>query len=107
MSKGENEKKNEKTKNTLFGSDEVVDAEIVIASDKDTNRQNAFKEAYKKVMQIVPNYFLTTRKRKSSTSSSSGFSQSIVITPENAKIETKETVQNENIKEEKGRERDD
>ncbi len=97
--------KNEKVKNTLFGSDEVVDAEIVIASDKDTNRQNAFKEAYKKVMQIVPNYFLTPKKRKATTSG--GFSQSIVVTPENAKIETKENVQNENAKEEKGRERDD
>ncbi len=100
------EKENNK-KTSLFGSDDVIEPEEVIASDKNQERQNAFKEAYKRVMQIVPKYFMTQRKRKNGTGSG-GFSQSIVVTPENVKIETKETKAQENVKEmEEDRERAD
>ena len=56
-------------------------------------------------MQIVPHYFMTRKKRKNGSTSSGGFSQSIIVTPENVKVETKEAQQE--VTEEKEIERED
>ena len=46
-----------KDKVSLFGYNPTETPEEIIASDKDEKRKEAFKEAYKKVMQIIPSYF--------------------------------------------------
>lgn len=75
---------------TFLGYDPVEEPETVIANDKDENRKEAFKEAYKKVMLIIPEYFVSKKKkRKNTTAGGSQFTQNILVTPENAKIETK------------------
>ncbi len=82
--------KETKDKMSLTGFDPVETPEEIIASDKDNNRREAFREAYKKAMTIVPNYFLTPKKRKpNSGGTGGGFSQEIKITPESIKVETK------------------
>lgn len=84
------ESKETNDKMSLTGFDPVETPEEIIASDKDSERREAFKEAYKKAMTIVPNYFLMPKKRKpNSGSSGGGFSQEIKITPESIKVETK------------------
>lgn len=85
--------KKSKDRLNLVGYDPVESPEEIISSDKNIDRKDAFKEAYKKVMMIVPEYFIKKTKKKKAGSSSSGgnsFTQNIVITPENVKLETKE-----------------
>lgn len=94
-----------KRKVTFLGSDGVQDPEMIIDSDKNDDRKKAFREAYKKAMQIVPDYFMAKRKRKAGSTASGGFSQSIIVTPENVKVETREVEQE--VTEEKDRERED
>ena len=94
-----------KRKITFLGNDGVQDPEMIIASDRNDDRKNAFREAYKIAMQIVPHYFMTRKKRKNGSTSSGGFSQSIIVTPENVKVETKEAQQE--VTEEKEIERED
>lgn len=97
------EKKNNKT--TLFGYDPVETPEEVIDSDKDMERKEAFKETYKRIAKIIPDYFMTQKKkRKNATSGGTSFSQNIVVTPEKATIETKEVSKEEAPKEQKERE---
>lgn len=98
--------KENKKKVTLLGSDGVQDADLIIASDKNNERKEAFREAYKKAMRIVPDYFMTIgkRKRKAGSTSSGGFSQNIIVTPENVKVETKEVQQEVTEKEDRERE---
>lgn len=82
--------KETKDKMSLTGYDPVETPEEIIAADKDIERKEAFKEAYKIAMTIVPNYFLTKKKRKpNSSGTGGGFSQEIKITPESIKVETK------------------
>ena len=84
------EKKQDKQKVSLLGFDPTETPEEIIDGDKNNDRKEAFKEAYKKVMQIIPDYFMTQRKKRKSSGSSGGFTQNIIVTPEVAKIETKE-----------------
>ncbi len=97
--------KEEKSKVTLLGYDPVETAEEIIDGDKDIDRKTAFKEAYKIVMQIIPEYFIKQkRKRKPGTSGGgTSFTQNIIITPENTKIETNE-IGEKQAEEEKERE---
>ncbi len=84
--------KNKETKDKISftGFDPVETPEEIIAADKNTQRREAFKEAYKIAMTIVPNYFLTLKKHKpNSGGTGGGFSQEIKITPESIKVETK------------------
>lgn len=94
-----------KRKITFLGNDGVQDPEMIIDSDKNDDRKKAFHEAYKRAMQIVPEYFMARKKRKNGSTSSGGFSQSIIVTPENVKVETKEAQQE--VTEEKEIERED
>lgn len=94
-----------KRKVTFLGNDGVQDPEMIIDSDKNDNRKKAFHEAYKRAMQIVPDYFMVRRKRKAGSTASGGFSQNIIVTPENVKVETRETEQE--VTEDKDRERED
>lgn len=94
-----------KRKITFLGNDGVQDPEMIIDSDKNDDRKKAFHEAYKRAMQIVPEYFMARKKRKNGSASSGGFSQSIIVTPENIKVETKEVQQE--VTEEKEIERED
>lgn len=82
----------QKSKVTLLGYDPVETPEEVMDKDKDTARKEAFKESYKRVMQIIPDYFLEQRKKRKNGTTGGGtsFTQNIVITPENVKIETME-----------------
>ena len=98
--------KEEKTieKISLLGYYPIETAEEVIDADKDVERKEAFKETYKRIMKIIPDYFISMQKRrKTGTSSSGGFTQSIIVTQENAKIETKEETKKEVQKQEKER----
>ena len=95
---------NNKDKNrvTITSYDPVEEPEDVIAADKDNERKEAFKETYKRIMTIIPEYFMTLRKKRK-TGSAGGFSQSIVVTTDKAMVETKEMSEqeNQNEKEEK------
>ncbi len=95
-----------KDKATLFGFDPVETPEEVINADKDIERKEAFKETYKRIAKIIPEYFMSQRKkRKNATSGGTAFSQNIVVTPEKATIQTKEIKNGEEIeKQEKERE---
>lgn len=94
-----------KNKVSLLSYDPVETPEEIIDKDKDIDRRAAFRDAYKKVMSIIPEYFIKqTRKRKPGTSGGgTSFTQNIIITPENTKVETKEISENQR-EEEKERE---
>lgn len=89
----------------LLSYDPVETPEEIMDKDKNTARKEAFKESYKKVMQIIPDYFLEQRRKRknSTTGGGTSFTQNIVITPENVKIETMEKEEKES-QEEKERE---
>lgn len=92
----------------VFGSDDVSSAEEIIAADKDLNRQKDFKDAYQRIKLRFPHLFVEPKKRKNGASTSGGgFTQNIIVTPENVKVETKEVENKEAIMDEKDRERDD
>lgn len=77
---------------SFTGYDPVESPEAVISSDKNIERKKAFADSYKRVMQIIPEYFILQRKKRKKASGSSGgnsFTQNIIVTPENVKIETK------------------
>lgn len=82
-------KENKKT--SFTGYDPIESPEVIISADKNNERKKAFAESYKRVMQIIPEYFILQRKkRKNSTGGNGGnsFAQNIIVTPENVKIET-------------------
>ena len=93
-----------KNKITITSYDPVENPEDIIAADKDNDRKEAFKETYKRIMNIIPEYFMTLRKKRKN-GGSGGFSQNIVVTPEKVTLETKEMPEQEqesqNEKEEK------
>ena len=75
--------KEKKEKISLTSYDPVETPEEVIEKDKDFQRKEAFRESYKRIMKIIPDYFMEQRKkRKNATSGGTAFSQSIVVTPE-------------------------
>ena len=93
MSQKNNKKR--RKENLLTYELTVEDPEEIIATDKDENRKNAFKEAYKVIANIIPEYFITQRKkRKNSSSGGTAFSQNIVVTADKATVQTKEVVEN-------------
>lgn len=99
--------KEKKEKISLTSYNPVETPEEIIASDKDTNRREAFQKAYKVIANIIPGYFLEQRKKKNATSGGSGgtaFTQSIVVTPEKVTLETKENTKTEEKQEERERE---
>ncbi len=83
-------KKNEKISLTSY--DPVETPEEIINSDKDTKRREAFKEAYKRITTIIPEYFMSQRKKRKNAAGTGGtsFSQNIVVTPEKVSIEKTE-----------------
>ncbi len=95
--------KTSKEKVSLVGYDPVESPEEIINSDKDTKRKEAFKETYKRIATIIPEYFMTMRKRrKGSGAGGTSFSQNIVVTPDKVTLQTKEvekTVEKEEEKE--------
>lgn len=99
--------KNNNNRISLTGYDPVESPENVIAADKNSERKKAFSETYKRVMQIIPEYFLTHKNKRNGSSGTSGgnsFTQNIVVTQENVKIETsgleeKEVLDRQNEKE--------
>ena len=84
--------KDNKEKVGLTSYDPVETPEEVINSDKDTKRREAFKEAYKRIATIIPEYFMSQRKKRKNGSTSGGtsFSQNIVVTPEKATVQRNE-----------------
>lgn len=98
--------KEAKDKVSLFGYDPTETPEEIIDADKDIDRKEAFKEAYKKVMQIIPDYFINKKKKNGTASSGGGkgFSQNIIVTPENVKLETNKEIVQEEKEQEKERE---
>lgn len=101
MSKG----KKSKDRLNLVGYDPVESPEEIIGADKNIDRKEAFKQAYVKVMMIVPEYFINKKKKKKNgaggSSGGNSFTQNIVVTPENVKLETKETVTEQEREEER------
>ena len=96
-----------KEKFNLTGYDPVETPDEVIASDKNTERKEAFFETYKRIMKIIPEYFIEQRKkRRNGSSGGSAFSQSIVVTPDKATIETTGIEKHEEIQEEREEERE-
>ena len=51
-------KEKQKNKVTLLGYDPVETPEEIIEKDKDQDRNKAFRESYKRVMQIIPYFFI-------------------------------------------------
>lgn len=99
--------KESKDKLSLFGYDPTETPEEIIDADKDIDRKEAFREAYKKVMQIIPDYFINKKRKKNSTSSNSGgrgFTQNIIVTPENVKVETNKDIVQEEKEQDRERE---
>ena len=99
-------KKKSKEKVSLLGYDPVETPEEIISKDKDENRKEAFKDAYKVIMKVIPEFFLTNKKKKNTSSSGTGgntFTQNIIVTTENVKIETNNEI-NQEYKDEKERE---
>ncbi len=94
------DKKNEE-KISLTSYDPVETPEEIINSDKNTKRREAFKEAYKRITTIIPEYFMSQRKRRKNAAGAGGtsFSQNIVVTPEKVTIERNEEKHTENEKE--------
>lgn len=85
-----------KDKVSLLGYDPVETAEEIINKDTNMERKKAFHDAYKVVMQRFAELFVNPKRKKTSTSGGTAFSQNIIITPEQVKIETnKEFVQEE------------
>lgn len=105
MAKNKKQNNKESSKVSFLGCDNVETAREIIESDKNTARKKAFLEAYEKTKLIVPNYFINSKKRKNTSSSSGGksFSQNIIVTPESVKIENMENEQKQD-QEEKERE---
>ena len=98
------EEKSKKQKVGLFNYDPVETPEEIIDADKDLDRKEAFKETYKRVAKIIPEYFMTQKKKRKNTSSGgTAFSQNIVVTPEKATIQTSE---GKEVKEEKKEEKE-
>ncbi len=83
MSKKDNEKMN------LLSEDDITTPEDIISKDKDNDRREAFKKAYENIRLIIPNYFMTNRRKKNGSSGAGGFSQQIVVDVNQAKVETK------------------
>lgn len=84
--------KKDNKKVTLLGYDPIETPQEIISSDKNDERKESFKQAYKKVMQIIPDYFISQRKKRKASGGAGGksFTQSIIVTPENVKVETNE-----------------
>lgn len=102
--------KGTKKKVSFLGYDPIETPEEIINTDKNVDRRDAFKEAYKVVMKIIPEYFLTKRKKRKAGSGASGgnsFTQNIIVTTENVKIETNEKIINQDQKDEKDIEREE
>jgi len=60
-------------------------------------------------MQIIPEYFITQRKKRKNGSNASGgnaFTQNIIVTQENVKVETQGLEEKETIYKENERERE-
>lgn len=85
----------QKSKGSFLECDNIETAREIIEADKNTARKKAFLEAYEKNKLIIPTYFINSKKRKNASSSSGGntFSQNIIVTPENVKLETMENAQ--------------
>ena len=93
------EEKEKENKVSFLGFDPVETPEEVINADKDVERREAFKETYKRIAKIIPEYFMSQRKkRKNTTSGGKAFSQNIIVTPDKATIQTKEVGNEENAK---------
>lgn len=103
--------KDKANKITLLGSDGIETPEEIIALDKNEDRKKAFQETYKRIVQIIPGYFMNPKGRRKNSSSGGGssFTQNIIVTSDNVKVETKESVENKELTEDiqNDRERDD
>lgn len=101
----EDKEKKERLKLTV--SDEVEDPEVTINADPDASRREAFKETYKRIAKIIPEYFIIQRmKRKKATSSGgTSFTQNIFVNQNNVKLETKEVTKEEKQGEKEDKER--
>ena len=94
-------KREKENKVGLLKYDPVETPEEIISSDKDSNRKKAFAETYQRIAKIIPEYFMTQRKkRKAGGSGGTAFSQNIVVTPDKVSVQTNEVKQVEVEKEE-------
>ncbi len=105
-------KEEKKKKISLTNVDLVETPEEIISADKDLKRKEAFAETYKRIATIIPEYFMTQRrKRKNGSSGGTSFTQNIVVTPDKVTVQTNEVenVEEKNVEEEKtnDRERED
>ena len=99
------QKKEEKV--GLLKYDPVETPEEIISEDKDTERKKAFLETYQRIAKIIPEYFMSQRKkRKNATSGGTSFTQNIVVTPDKVTLQTNELKQEEHQKEEEKEERE-
>ncbi len=98
--------KNKNEKVNILSYDPVETPEEVIAKDTDVERKAAFQETYKRIAKIIPEYFMSQKKKRKNATSGGGtaFSQNIVVTPEKVEVQTNEVESKEEIKEEKERE---
>ncbi len=96
------EKKNKERKRTnLLKYDATVeDPEAIIASDKDVGRRKAFQDTYKRIAEIIPNYFMLQKKRRKNTGGGTSLAQQITVTPNNVTLQVTENKENANIEKE-------
>lgn len=100
-------KKKSNEKISFLGFDPVETPEEIIDKDSDIDRKKAFRDSYKVVMQRFADLFVNPKRKKTSTSGSTGgkaFTQNIIVTPEQVKIETNKESMQEEKQEEKERE---
>ena len=97
------DKKKERISLTKY--DPIESPEEIIAADKDIKRRKAFDEVFKRIdLFAIKLGLLPNRKKPTSGGGGTAFTQSIVVTPEKATLETKEVTQKEEKQEERERE---
>ena len=86
-------KKGKDNKMNLFTYDPVETPEEIIKEDKNLERKKAFLDTYQRIAKIIPEYFMSQRKKKNGSANSGGgtaFSQNIVVTPDKVTVQTQE-----------------
>lgn len=101
-------KKKKENKVNLLTYDPVETPEEIIKEDKNLERKKAFLDTYQRIARIIPEYFISQKKKKKGSANSGGtaFSQNIVVTPDKVTVQTQEIKEQEKQEEREEKERE-